>query len=55
MQKIVDELLARFGKDFAPKDWQRVGANKEKFVGNYIGRVDFDPAEAASSRYGSGR
>ncbi len=40
MQKIVDELLARFGKDFAPKDWQRVGANKEKFVGNYIGRVN---------------
>lgn len=39
MQKLVDELLTRFGKDFAPKDWQRVGANKDKFVSDTLGRV----------------
>jgi tetratricopeptide (TPR) repeat protein len=41
MQKLVDELLTptRFGKDFGPKDWQRVGANKEKFVNDYLGLV----------------
>jgi hypothetical protein len=39
MQKFVDELLARFGKDFGPKDWQRVGLNKEKFVSDYLALV----------------
>jgi tetratricopeptide (TPR) repeat protein len=41
MQKLVDEFLTptRFGKDFGPKDWQRVGANKEKFVNDYLALV----------------